>query len=87
LLRFARNDDARSDQFAARRFADPYFRFCPLGAAAAAGGLAGLAGGGVASVAGTALLPPPKITRLGLRSKLFTAWLMSASVRRPAAVV
>src|SRR6478735_11377887 len=77
-----RNDGSLSDTAISG-----YCRFCPLGAAAAAGGLggaaAGLGGGAAASAAGAALLLPPKITRLGLRSKLFTARLMSPSVRRP----
>ena len=33
------------------------------------------------------MLLPPNITRLGLRSKLFTARLMSPSVRRPSASI
>src|SRR2546423_1244806 len=60
-----------------------YCRFCPLSAGLAAfAAAAGLA----ASAAGAALLLPPNITRLGLRSKLFTARLMSEKVRRPSAI-
>src|SRR5256885_15590447 len=62
-----------------------YCRFCPLGGFGGAAAFAPL--GGVAAVAsagaGAGLLLPPKITRLGLRSKLFTARLMSERVRRP----
>src|SRR6185312_16793310 len=64
-----------------------YCRFCPLGGFGGAEALAPLGGvEAVASAGGGALLPPPKITRLGLRSKLFTARLMSPRVRRPSAI-
>ena len=63
-----------------------YCRFCPLGGFGGADAFAPL--GGVAAVASTGggLLLPPNITRLGLRSKLFTARLMSDKVRRPSAI-
>ncbi|MES2197685.1 MAG: hypothetical protein V4517_24970, partial [Pseudomonadota bacterium] len=55
-------------------------RYCCLRGAADGLGPAdgaGLAAGGGAGSGAAALLLPPKITRLGLRSKLFTARLMS----------
>src|SRR5205823_8739218 len=71
------------------------YRYCALrgGCAPAAAGAgrgcsaraagAGAAGFGGGSAGAAFELPPPKITRLGLRSKLFTARLISPSVRRP----
>src|SRR5215213_4778790 len=68
---------------AAYCFAPAGGRAAGLGAGAAAGGLAA---GCAAGSGAAALLLPPKITRLGLRSKLLTARLMSPSVRRPSAI-
>src|SRR6266705_2978600 len=57
----------------------PYCRFRSVAAAAAAAG--GTAGAGAAL-----LLPAPNSRRVGLRSRLFTARLISPRVRRPSAI-
>src|SRR5664279_6570619 len=49
----------------------------------AAGVAAGLAGGGAAAGAELLLPPAPNNSRVGLRSRLFTARLISPRVRRP----
>src|ERR1700730_16530171 len=57
--------------------------YCGLrGPPPAAGGL----GGGGASAGALPLPPPPNNSRVGLRSRLFTARLISPRVRRPSAI-
>jgi hypothetical protein len=78
-------DDRARRFYSLPPFAD-YCRFCTLGGFGGAAAVGALGGTAAVASAGAALLLPPNITRLGLRSKLFTARLMSERVRRPSVI-
>ncbi len=74
VTRYLRSVNVSAPRNAYGRFFSP--------AAAAVGAGAGLG----ASAGALPLLPAPNNSRVGLRSRLFTARLISASVRRPSAI-